>query len=187
MLNAKIASADICLRNGPIRAKEVALVLSDFRGSFPEIQYEIDAKSRTVNAQAFALGMMRIVRLYGGLAFHPKASDDALVFALLHETGHLRASGGRFARDPMLACDCEADEWAISEGAAILHRGCGRELRIERAFDSLKAIVSATTGSLDKLGPTRSTDCWALDWNARKSRLSGGPDVVVSGRCYFSD
>lgn len=117
MLNAKTTSADIYLRSGPIRAKEVSLVLSDFRASFPKIQYEIDAKSHTVNAQAFALGMMRIVRLYGGLALHPKVNDDALIFALLHETGHLLASGedlpvtlcwpaiakrtnGRFPREP---------------------------------------------------------------------------------------
>ena len=69
--------------------------------------------------------MMRIVRLYGGLALHPKVNDDALIFALLHETGHLLASGRRFASDPMLACDCEADKWAISEGAEILHRRVG--------------------------------------------------------------
>jgi hypothetical protein len=113
MLNAFTLPDDVALCRSPTRAEILKILVSEFRTAFTGIEYEIDTQTRIVNAQAFGQGGKRFVRIYGGLAFHPLVSEDALAFTLPHETGHHRARGRRFAGDPMIACDCLADKWAV--------------------------------------------------------------------------
>ena len=184
MLNATIVSDDILLRERDCRSCEVEILLSEFRSSFRMIEYELDAKSRTLNAQAFARGRLRIVRLYGGLAFHPDMNSDAFVFTLLHETGHHYASGQRFASDPMLACDCAADKWAVTIGAEKLRRECKREFNIGRALDGLDAALASLRDSSVAVGSGNTRNCWALDWPMRKFSLRSGPAITVARSCH---
>ena len=126
----------------------IEILVSEFRTAFAGIEYEVDKQTRIVNAQAFGLVGSRFIRLYGGFAFHPLVSEDALVFTLLHETGHHRARGRRFAGDPRLACDCFADKWAVGVGARALGRCSGRIMNLFNALESLDAmIMSIDTGA----------------------------------------
>src|ERR1700692_701205 len=112
MLTAFALPDDVALCGSESRGRMLEVLVSEFRTAFAGIEYEVDTQTRVVNAQAFSLGDSRFVRLYGGFAFHPLVSEDALVFTLLHETGHHRARGRRFAGDPRLACDCPPPKWA---------------------------------------------------------------------------
>ena len=169
------------------------ILVSEFRTAFAGIEYEVDTQTRIVNAQAFGLGGSRFVRLYGGFAFHPLFSEDALVFTLLHETGHHRARGRRFAGDPGLACDCLADKWAVGVGARALRRCSGRVVNLSNALDSLDAMIlsiDVRRREQSFAAPTRQSErpqaCWAGFWPTRKSRLSSGNVPVPTGPCYYS-
>src|SRR4029079_691528 len=98
--------ANISLRRTRRRRSLVDSLLSEASNAFPEIRFELDAESRTANAQAISRGDIPVVRIYGGFAFNCLVGQDALVFSLLHETGHLLARGHRHALDPRLACEC---------------------------------------------------------------------------------
>jgi hypothetical protein len=191
MLNAFTLPDDVALCRSPTRAGILKLLVSEFRTAFTGIEYEIDTQTRIVNAQAFGQGGKRFVRVYGGLAFHPLVSEDALVFTLLHETGHHRARGRRFAGDPMIACDCLADKWAVGAGANALRRGSGRAINLANALDSLDALVGSM-GDRARQSPavpvTRSHQlqlCWARYWRSRKSRLNAGNAPLPAGPCYY--
>lgn len=188
MLNASVLPNDIALCGSESRDRVLEVLVSEFQTAFDGIEYEIDTQTRIVNAQAFHVGGSRFVRLYGGFAFHPFVNEDALVFTLLHETGHHRARGRRFAGDPGLACDCLADKWAVGAGAGALRRCTGRSMNFLTAVDSLEAII----GSIDARAPApprrchRRHGCWAGFWPTRKSRLRRGNVPMPTGPCYYS-
>jgi hypothetical protein len=190
MLNAFALPGDVALCGSPNRAGILNMLVDEFRAAFAGIDYEVDTQTRIVNAQAFGLGGKRVVRLYGGLAFHPLVNQDALVFTLLHETGHHRARGRRFAGDPVIACDCLADKWAVGAGANALRRASGRTMDLASALGSLDALVVSIedrAGLLcGKLARSRiSRDCWTGSWPSRKSRLIEGSMAVPIGPCYY--
>jgi hypothetical protein len=192
MLNAFSLPGDVVLIGSESRDRVLEVLVSEFRTAFAGIEYEVDTKTRIVNAQAFSLGGSRFVRLYGGFAFHPLVSEDALVFTLLHETGHHIARGRRFAGDPGLACDCLADKWAVGVGARMLRRSSGRVMNLFSALDSLDAtIMSIDVGNGQlRAAPTlrsqRPQACWAGVWPTRKSRLIGSGNVPLpKGPCYY--
>jgi hypothetical protein len=187
MLNASVLPNDIFLCGSESRGRILEVLVWEFQTAFADIEYEFDTQTRIVNAQAFVLGGSRFVRLYGGFAFHPLVSEDALVFTMLHETGHHRARGRRFAGDPRLACDCLADKWAIGAGAGALRRCTGRVMNLSNALDSLDAMIASIDASAAT--PARRSHrvqgCWAGFWPMRKSQLcSGAP--VPNGPCYYS-
>jgi len=192
MLNASALPDNVTLCDSESRGRILEMLVSEFRTTFTDVEYEIDTQTRIVNAQAFGLGSSRFVRLYRGFAFHPLVSEDALVFTLLHETGHHRARGHRFAGDPRLACDCAADKWAVGLGARALCRCSGRTMNLFNALDSLDAIIAsidAGTGYVSAAPTKRSQRpqaCWAEFWPTRKSRLSSGSAQVPTGPCYYS-
>ncbi len=168
------------------------VLLSEFRDTFAGIEYQVDTQTRIVNAQAFRLGGSRFIRIYGGFALHPLVNADALVFTLLHETGHHRARGRRFAADPGLACDCLADKWALKVGAAAIRRHSGRSMTLSRAFDSLDAIVGSigvgpgyASVSLKRRSGHQKA-CWSGCWRARKTQLASGIFPAPAGPCYYS-
>ena len=188
MLNASILPDEIVLCDAESRRRILQVLFSEFRAAFAEIQYEVDTQTRTVNAQAFALSGCRFVRLYGGLALHPLANADALVFALLHETGHHRARGRRFAGNPYIACDCLADKWAIGAGARTLKRLSGRVLNLTDAvcsIDAIMASIHARSGSTPRRSPQQPQTCWAKFWSTRKFWLSNCNALGPTGPCYY--
>jgi hypothetical protein len=188
MLNASALPDDVVLCDADSRGRTVESLISEFRTAFADIEYEVDTQTRIVNAQAFLQSGRRFVRLYGGLALHPLTNDDALVFTLLHETGHHSARGRRFAGNPGLACDCLADRWALGAGARALRRRSGRVLNLSSAFRSLDAVlmsVDVRSGSASRRRSQRPQACWAKFWRTRKSRLSDGGASEPTGPCYF--
>jgi hypothetical protein len=163
-------------------------VFLDFAEAFPKIEFELQVESRTINAQAIVHGEKRIVRLYGGLAFHPLIGSDGLSLALLHEVGHHFSSGGRLAFGDDLGCECAADRWLLTKGVAALKR-VGRSFSIEKAIGSLDALntVTSPAKTLDSKFENNLPICWAVDWRKRKLYLSGLTKIPVVRRCYLSD
>jgi hypothetical protein len=190
MLNAFALPDDVALCASESRGRVLQALVSEFQTAFAGIEYEVDRQSRVVNAQAFGMNGSRFVRLYGGLAFHPLVSDDALSFTLLHETGHHRARGRRFAGDPMLACDCLADKWAVGVGASALRRCTGRTINLLNALDSMDAMIASIDANTGVAASTTRSQgrqtCWAEFWPTRKSRLCSGSVPVPTGPCYYS-
>jgi hypothetical protein len=164
-------------------------VLLDFRGAFPEIEFEIHSESPTINAQAIIHGETRIVRLYGGLAFHPLAESDLLVFALLHEVGHHLSSGGRLAFCESLGCECAADRWAVRRGVSSLRQRSGRTLDVGHAVDRLDALAAtvAFRRPVASDSEARPSGCWAMDWPTRKLHLTGHIPMPITRRCRLSE
>jgi hypothetical protein len=190
MLNAFVLPDDVVLCDSASRRRILEVLLSEFQTTFADIDFEVDGHSRVMNAQAFGTSDSRFVRLYGGFAFHPLINEDALAFTLLHETGHHRAHGRRFAGDPTLACDCLADQWAVGAGAGALRRCSGRTINLPNALDSIDAMIASTRVSpgppaSTKRSQTRQT-CWAEFWPTRKSRLCRSSVPVPTGPCYYN-
>jgi hypothetical protein len=189
MLNAFALPDDIALCGSPIRAGMLNVLVGEFRATFAGIDYEVDTQTRIVNAQAFGVAGKRVVRIYGGLAFHPLMNQDALVFTLLHETGHHQARGRRLAGDPRIACDCLADGWALGAGAKKLRRAAGRTIDLGLALESLDAVI-ASMGNQARHASTGARAlnrglCWTGCWNSRKSRLTAGEAAAPAGPCYY--
>jgi hypothetical protein len=167
--------------------KEIVL---DFAKAFSNLKFEIQARSRTINAQAILRGKTRIVRLYGGLAFHPLIGSDVLAFTLLHEVGHHLSAGGRFAFCNDLGCECAADRWALMKGVPHLKKATGRTLQMEKAIEGLDALTAETPTrepTTDTNCENSLTICWALDWPRRKFHLAGSTPMPIIRRCYLSD
>jgi hypothetical protein len=172
------------------RRQLLELIFLDFGQAFPDLEFERDEKSRTVNAQAIMHGDTRLVRLYGGLGFHPLIGDDGIVFALLHEVGHHLAAGGRLAFCPDLGCECAADRWALTCGSAELKKRTGRTFEIEKAVASLDALFDCSQRQLAAGIPEKDNGpsiCWALDWRKRRLHLAGLTQMPAIRRCYMSD
>jgi hypothetical protein len=165
-------------------------ILGDFRRAFPALTFEADDSSSTVNAQAIMRGVTRLVRIYGGLAYHTHIGSDGLVFALLHETGHHLGSGGRLASSNELGCECAADRWALTKGCGRLKQQTGRTFVPERAISSLE-MISGPTSSIAGCVPAGSKShpriCWATDWSRRKRILTQSNPMPAIPRCYLSE
>ena len=169
------------------RTDQLKEIFSDLRRAFPEIEFEIDAASRTVNAQAIDHGHVRIVRLYGGLAFHRLVDHDGLTLALLHEIGHHLASGGRLTANSRLACECMADRWALGKGAARLEKLTGRSLAIDKAVANLDRLAAPPRdlATVDAAAGPRT--CWGWNWPRRKRRLAKRGSLPLVRNCPMPD
>jgi hypothetical protein len=186
MLNARQVGPDVLLCHSRERHRLLTKLLCEVQQVFPHVTYELDAESRTLNAQALARGVVKAVRLYGGLALHPFIREDALMFTLLHETGHHLAVGPRFALDQMLACECAADRWALTAGRRQWEHAFGRRLNISRATVELGAVIASVPG---KRGSNRkkiknlTRGCWAVSWQTRSSRMCSARYDHLASRC----
>jgi hypothetical protein len=160
-------------------------IFADFRHAFPNLLFELDEGSSTVNAQAFIRGGSRVIRMYGGLAYHALVDVDGLVFALLHEVGHHLSSGGRLASAEELGCECAADRWALTRGSATLRKRSGRSFEIERVLASLEKLALPASGRRGEItdGPKV---CWIGDWSKRKRVLARLKSAPAIPRCYLS-
>jgi hypothetical protein len=153
------------------RADAVAKLLERFNRQFPQISYELVASPMLINAQALVLPGRRIVKLYGGLAFHSLIDIDALTFVLLHETGHHLAGGTRLPWNPFLACECQADIWAQAQAASWTSE-C--TLNLQKALSDLDAVLTRETNNPQRSSITLSKDlngCWSTDWQKRSKAL----------------
>jgi hypothetical protein len=138
-----------------------------FKTSFPDLNFRILDRVTAVNAQASILNGVRSVNLFGGFAYHPEIGHDALVFMLLHETGHHLSRGCRLPWMQKLACDCAADCWAVTEGKARLEKSsCG--FAIEPALRQIESAANLKSRVLTKVGRSK---CSFLNWTKRKRRL----------------
>lgn len=181
-------SSAVQLEDFEKRKDLLKVIFLDFNQAFPIIEFELDERSRTVNAQAITHGDTRLVRLYGGLGFHPFIGEDGVVFILLHEVGHHLASGGRLAFCQDLGCECAADRWALTQGRATLKNRTRRIFSIDKALASLEALSEFPRNNVvqEKTyeGPS---PCWALDWQKRRLHLAGLRKLPALRRCYMSD
>jgi hypothetical protein len=143
----------------------VEKIIRIFQEDFPTLNFRILDGVTAINAQASILNNVRSVDLFGGFAYHPEVGHDALVFVLLHETGHHLSRGCRLPWMPKLACDCAADFWAVTEGRAELHCRFVIESalrQIERAANLNGSVISTSI---------RRSRCSFLNWTKRKRRL----------------
>jgi hypothetical protein len=180
---------DVIGASGSLRERSEQLdeIFSDLRRAFPEIEFELDAASKTVNAQAIDHGEVRIVRLYGGLAFHRLIDRDGLVLTLLHEVGHHLAGGGRLSANSRLACECMADRWALTKGAARLEKLTGRTVAIDKAVASLERLATSPQhdAARNAEGPR---NCWGWNWPKRRRLLAQrGGSLQLVRTCPMPD
>jgi hypothetical protein len=191
MLFANVSAEQFTARRSSgERSRLLEPILADFSRAFPNLKFEHDEKSRTVNAQAITHGATRLVRLYGGLGLHPLIGGDGIVFTLLHEAGHHLAAGGRLAFCSDLGCECAADRWALTRGRAELKKRTGRIFNIGKAVASLDALSGCSRSHVAEDIPERQdgpSTCWALDWRKRRLHLTGVTQMPVIRGCYLSD
>jgi hypothetical protein len=154
------------------RERVLGALLNDFRKTFPDLIFQLQLDFAIVNAQAMKLQDKSTVTIYGGLALHPKLSAQSLAFILLHEVGHHLAEGCRSRRDPLLACECASDHWAVTVGTDKLLHKSGRRLRMRVALDELSQIMARRQPSKGKYTKRISTSgCWARGWSLRSRAL----------------
>ncbi len=158
-------------------------ILADFRRAFPGLLFELDRASATVNAQAIVRIDRRVVRIYGGLAYHALVGADGLAFALLHEAGHHLASGGRLGRREDMACECAADCWALTEGASRLKETAGRTFVVTEATKSLDHLTQAGEAAGDR----DVKSCWAINWSKRRRILEAAQFGRSVRHCHLSE
>jgi hypothetical protein len=156
----------------------VEKTLGIFQASFPDLKYQVLDRVTAVNAQASVLDSVRSVNLFGGLAYHREIGRDALVFILLHETGHHLGRGCRLPWMQALACDCAADLWAVTEGRAELEK-CNSGFAIEPALRQIERAADLRSRVPVKTGRSK---CSFLNWTKRKRRLMDA-SVEVRDTC----
>jgi hypothetical protein len=167
----------------PERQALVSSLLEDFGHTFPTIEFSLVSEFRFLNAQALRLGSRRLVKLYGGLAFHERIGKDALGFALLHETGHHLAIGSRLNWNPWLACECTSDLWTVNEGAATLREQTGYSINVVKAVEELDQVIGQPT----ERERGRSQVCWALSWPDRKRSILKGGQAIAGLDCPLGE
>ncbi len=86
--------------------------MAEFTRAFPEIVYELLWESATINAQAWRLGSVRYVRVYGGLVRNPNLTKPGLAVVLAHETGHHLGGPPSDPDMPWISWQGQADYWA---------------------------------------------------------------------------
>jgi hypothetical protein len=190
MLFEELRPADnSTLSASPERQLLVEALLADFRRAYPVIDFSLVPEFNFLNAQALHFGSRKLVKLYGGLAFNFAIGEDALMFALLHETGHHFATGSRLVLNPRLACECASDLWAINEGAATLLERTGRSVDIAKALNDLNRAIQQQIGSGQIESPAssgHSPNCWAMNWEDRKKSILSNRGVDT-GACPLAE
>jgi hypothetical protein len=149
------------------RHKLVGYLLARFAESFPTVAFQPELSLRIINAQAVTASAGRLVKLYGGLAFHPSLDFHSLTLILLHEVGHHLSPGCRSPFDVTLACECEADHWSVTEGLDALNAASNRPLKVQEAIERLDHLFSRVEDETEK----RLSKCWSAHWPGRRDAL----------------
>lgn len=149
------------------RYRLVNCLVARFGESFPTLTFQAEFGVKVINAQAVTTTRGRLVKLYGGLAFHSSLDFHSLALILLHEVGHHLSAGCRSQFDVTLACECEADHWSVTIGLEALNVGSKRPVRVREAIQHLDELSSLTANETDQGAST----CWSGRWRARKQAL----------------
>jgi hypothetical protein len=153
------------------RRSQLGRLFALFEASFPSVHYRLLDSVTAINAQASSTNGSRLVDVFGGLAFHPAIGHDALVFMLLHETGHHLSKGCKLPFAP-LACECSADHWATAEGHRKL-KARGEDFRLPAAVQEIEHALCLQTQGGSSTPATRKR-CWAMNWRERRQALLEG-------------
>ena len=112
-------------------------LLETFGAAFPEITYELFWESPTINSQAWRLGSVRYVRVYGGLVRHRALTKYGLALMLAHETGH-HLGGSPYDPDmPWISWQGQADYWAASTAMPLVFGSQARDIILRGAREIL--------------------------------------------------
>ena len=153
-----------------------------FEASFPSVRYRLLDSVTAINAQASSTNGFRLVDVFGGLAFHPAVGHDALVFMLLHETGHHMSKGCKLPFAP-LACECAADHWATAEGHRQL-KARGEDFRPPAAVQEIEQALRLQTQPSSPRSAAQKR-CWAMNWPERRQALLEGRTMRLN-TCQIS-
>lgn len=167
------------LARSPGRLRVLDALIADFQEAFPSIQYRLVLEKQLVNAQANRFGDLRCVTIYGGLALHPCIGQSAITFTMLHETGHHMARRRLVRLNPWLVCECEADDWAVNEGASMLRDTAGRNLEVVEALVQLDCVVDNAQQWESNSQHGAWGTCWAAIWAERK--------FAIRARCRLGE
>ena len=141
------------------RRKSITLGLLDqFRKAFPEITYELLWESGTINSQAWRLGLARNVRVYGGLARHPRITRAGLALMLAHETGHHLGGAPRDPDMPWISWQGQADYWAANVGMRKVFGLHARNMTLRGALQ-IRRLHQDFTGRSEEDEPDLSSEC----------------------------
>ncbi|MGY4178431.1 hypothetical protein ACVIHH_003722 [Bradyrhizobium sp. USDA 4518] len=172
------------------RCSLLSELLAAFQSSFPTIRYELFPELNLVNAQALLLRDQRVVRLYGGVALHPALGRDGLAFVLLHETGHHLAEGARYPWNPLIACECVADSWALRSGRVLLGNSVGWTLDVRKAAEEISSLYSSRTDITpcsSHAGVNDRRTCWAKSWHDRRESILTDRSIPFVHTCPLDD
>lgn len=113
-------------------------LLELFSEAFPDIRYDLVWQSPTVNAQAWRVGSLRHVTVYGGLVRHSAMMRHGLALMIAHETGHHL---GGLPRDPdmrWMTWQGQADYWAARTAMPLVFGARARDMTLRGARQIMK-------------------------------------------------
>jgi hypothetical protein len=125
-------------RLGRRRKRIAKYLIALFSRSFPEICYDLFWQSPTINAQAWRLGDVQHVTVYGGLVRHAAMSRSGLALSIAHETGHHL---GGLPRDPTMrwmTWQGQADYWAARTAMPFVFGSRAYDMTLRGARQILK-------------------------------------------------
>lgn len=191
LFSDRLSEREMREAKGSNRQALLDLLLDDFANAFPGLTFELGLEYPIINAQALALGDKRVVKIYGGLALHPRLGAEALTFITLHEAGHHLARGCRSGRDPSLACECASDCWAVTVGARKLLQESGRRLQVRAALEELDQVMSPRQASKRRYTARNrytkrisTSGCWAREWSLRsRAVFQRAQPPMIEGFC----
>jgi hypothetical protein len=141
------------------RRKGIALELIEkVRRVFPEITYDLLWESATINAQAWRLGSVRYVRVYGGLVRHRTITTPGLALTLAHETGHHLGGLPRDPDIPWMTWQGQADYWAASTAMPRIFGSKACAMTLRGALQIMR-LHSELAVQLEDDEPDLSADC----------------------------
>jgi hypothetical protein len=141
------------------RRKSIALGLLDqFSKTFPDITYELLWESGTINSQAWRLGLAKNVRVYGGLARHPRITRAGLALMLAHETGHHLGGPPRDPDMSWISWQGQADYWAANVGMKKVFGLHARNMTL-RGAHQIRRLHQDFTGRSEEDEPDLSSQC----------------------------
>jgi hypothetical protein len=141
------------------RRKSITLGLLDqFSKTFPDITYELLWESGTINSQAWRLGLAKNVRVYGGLARHPRITRAGLALMLAHETGHHLGGPPRDPDMSWISWQGQADYWAANVGMKKVFGLHARNMTL-RGAHQIRRLHQDFTGRSEEDEPDLSSQC----------------------------
>lgn len=128
----------VTVAHNPRRKKVAVDLLALFRTVFPEIKYDLLWQSPTINAQAWLLGCVRHVTIYGGLVRHSAITRSGLALMIAHETGHHLGGQPRDPAMPWLTWQGQADYWAARTAMPLVFGSRARNMTLRGARQILQ-------------------------------------------------